>query len=751
MQPPVNDPLHSKIKGIEFKFKRVADWSSGEIQAMINDRSEWHERRKEYMPQFDNLMRTNTTGPWPGSANFNVPVTMWMLRQMHARIMAALIGDDYGFTTIPREKMDRRVAETVDQTMRWAVTSYANEWKGIGLTIDDWVWDVCKEGWGVLKDRWEIKDTKVALTEEDLEKINRSRGEQEVLESMIQIIRTFDGPCVEALDHEAILFPGDMEDGMDLNQPDLVAHLIMMSEDQINSRVEEGLWDRKIAEQILKSPSKGSSGNLQYDDMQRLKESFQGVKTISTERDAKKFPIYECFARYDVDNDGFSEDVVFYLDPRSRLIPRWTTLDRVSPKLITRPLHKVDFIRRQRRSYGIGMAELLYSIQREVNAMHNQRIDFGTIASIPFFFFKPGSGMKKEKIHLEPGMGVPLDNPATDVNFPKFNTNVLYTKAEEAQLITFAEKLLSLPPITNGQSPSPAGPTMHATGFVGLLNEIGVDFDVVLKHFKFGYESTLEAMHANMEFRMPKGYKFRVLGSQNQELTDEKGETREMESDRFAIAGNFDFKIKANSRTLNREAQKQDAMAQLTVLMNPLLLQTGIVTPYNLYNGVENALKKRGELECDLFITKPGMSEQPLTTLNEIVLCTQGEVPRIVLNDDHGKKVEALTSYMNSNIFLDLVRSRSVAPTAPEVFKKAIARHQELADSMGNQAGMQNATGSQMPLSMGARMSGEINQQTGQSLANQELEQAEAAAGAQASAQGTAADINLVDQRFGRI
>ena len=39
--------------------------------------------------------------------------------------------------------------------MHWTLTSYFNNYKGIYLTIDDWIWDVVTTGWGVCKLYWD--------------------------------------------------------------------------------------------------------------------------------------------------------------------------------------------------------------------------------------------------------------------------------------------------------------------------------------------------------------------------------------------------------------------------------------------------------------------------------------------------------------------------------------------------------------------------------------------------------------------
>lgn len=719
-----------KPNDLNFDIEELEEWTESMVDGMMADREAWHGRRKKYMPEFENLLRDNRIdGPWENSADFHVPMTMWMMKQMHARIYAALFGDGYGFVTVPQEKMDVARAKEVDQTMRWAITSYANEWEGIGLVMDDWIWDVCKEGWGVLKLAWDKRYQKMALTPDELEQFNKNASIEQVLNGMIQLVKTWDGPRIITLDHESVLFPGRARNSSDLNEPPLVAHLMEFSNEDIKARVQDGLWLRKPSEQILKGKQNNTTtGNRQVDDARRLQDAAQGVQSMGTQTPTMVNPVYECFARVDIDHDAIEEDLVYYWSPITKKITRITTLDRVNVSM-KRPLHKVDFIRRPRRTYGIGMPELLYSMNKEADAMHNQRVDFGTLASIPTFFFRPLSGMKGEKIRLRPGEGIPIANPHQDVFIPNFNNNVQFTRAEEQMVVGYAERVAALPAITGGQSPTPAGPSSTATGMTTLIAQTGFDFDVVLNRFKCGYENVIKNLHSLMMVRMPAGYSFRVLGAGNTQILDDAGmPVVNSTMTRQKLYGSFDFKIRANDRALNREVMKQDALVLGNVLMNPILIQAGIIQPDNLYNIANNILSSRGELDGDLFITNPQAAEKPLSVLNEIVMLTQGQMPRIILSDDHQAKIAALEMFMQSPQFANDVGQGIVPQNAPENFRKAIAKHEQLNAAVMAQANQANVTGQQVGTSLGARMSGDINQQTGRSVAANQVVQAEEAA-----------------------
>lgn len=722
------DPLDEKVDlGIDYGV--LSQWSDDNIDAMIADRDEWSQKRKLYMPEFEDMIRPaeKSGGAWEGAANFHVPMTQWMLKQMQARIYAALVGDGYGFSTVAQEKNDLARAAEVDRTMRWAVESYANDWRGIKLTLDDWTRDVCKEGWGVLLLNWERKFKKMALTTEELERFNQQASVEDTLENMIQIVKTFDGPTIEAIEHDAILFPGRMKDTMDLDEPPLVPVLIWMSEQQIRAKVRNNGWSKDAAEKIIAQGAQASTmtGNRQLDDTTRIRDAAQGVRWLdSFSKPKDMFPIWQCFATVDADGDGYDEDLVYWFCPHTKEVPCVTTLDRFSV-LMKRPLFKADFLRRGRSSYAIGLAELLYNSQKEATAMHRQRIDFGTMASIPFFFYKPLGGLKKEKMRLAPGKGIPSNNPRNDVYIPNFNNNITFTRNEEALVINYAEKLAGLPAITAGQSPNPIGPAATATGFAGLLNQIGFDFDLVLKNVKDSYEKMLKSMHAMMMVKMPDGLRFRVRGEGNAMSYDDKGMPVFSETNRQLLYGNFDFKIKATDKSLNREVEKQDAIVKLNMMLNPLFLQTGVVTQENIYNSVKNFLMKSGEVDTDLYITKPQVATQPLSIANEIAVILQGEKPLVVINDDHAAKVEQLNNYFSSEMYKDHLRNGYADQRSYSVYVDTVKEHEKYDQMIRAQANPSNVSGLQVGTTLGARIAGAVDQGSGLSPAAQSLRQAE--------------------------
>ena len=90
---------------------------------------------------------------------------------------------------------------------------------------------------------------------------------------------------------------------------------------------------------------------------------------------------------------------------------RLTYLERACPGKM-RPFTIKRFIDRPGSPYGIGLGEMLYGINNELDYIHNQRLDYGTLQNLPFGFIRASSELNQPKpIRLAPGTLYPTDDP----------------------------------------------------------------------------------------------------------------------------------------------------------------------------------------------------------------------------------------------------------------------------------------------------------------------------------------------------
>lgn len=736
--------LIDRIPDKNFDKDEFILWLERQHKGMENDRQDWLGRQKKYLAQWDDYISYARSGPWDSSANFHLPLTMQHIRVVVSRFKQALFSVYPWWMIAPVERMDTERIKTIDTVMKWAVQSYVNYGKGFESAIEDWIWDFVGAGWGVMKRRWELKERKAIILEEKVkEKSEENEDRLAFLRDMAQehnfqappeekeeaiakevekIIEVFNGPVVEPLAHEDILFPGALRDSMDLNEPPVVSHEFWIEESELNYRKETGYYNSDAVDETLKTgliDPGGASIDLAGSDLRMKQDKYQGVKTENAEAGVKRARIAESYCRYDIDKDGIDEELVVHWCPRSRSLLRWTYLDRIT-KTGKRMLHKIDFIRRPRRSYALGLREMLFPINQELDSMHNLRMDYGNLANIPFFFYRATSGMKPEKIRLEPGMGYPLDDPNNDIHIPRFSNSTSWGFQEETNLTTWAEKLSGVTSMQSGMPSERVGASRTASGMMALLNESNSVQDNPLGHLKLGYADLLRGILADIQERIPDGLMVRVLGSMGIQENSPDGSPLFKQINRVDIAGKVDFIIMANSQSSNRELEKQRAMLISQSLRDPLLLQLGITNPGGIYTATRNFLEKNDVLTIDEYITRPELVRPALPLYDEIAAITQGLVPHVVLNDNHRAKIKGLMQFYQSPQFQQGIQLGVNAKDAAEAMNVTVGIHRIFDQQVRSQQQMQNTTGLQISPSLGARMSGMVGE-TGRALPHEAI------------------------------
>lgn len=718
-----------KVKQIDALLKtnydltKLEEWLKYQREYMQEDRSRWMARQEKFLTSWDDYITFKRTGRWKESSNLHLPLQMQVVKAFHARCKQAIFSVRPWWMLLPVEEMDQERLKKIDTVMMWACQSYVNYNKGIETAIDDWIWDFATVGWGIMKRRWDVVKRKAIIIEEkepkemaqNMDRLDMlaemaqkeekgdelSEEEAEVVaEEVAKIITAFDGPVIEPWPHEDFLMPGGFADSTDLNLPHAIGFDYRLTESQLVLNKKTGLFDSGVVDHILekalRKPGEKEIDRYGKDSLKLAQDRTQGVDTVNAKAGVSQANMTEFMCRFDLDEDGVEEELVVHYNTDTYKIARWTYLDRLT-MTGKRPAHKIDLIRRPRRSYALGLVEITHPLSEEMDAIHNMRMDYGNITNIPFFFYRAGSGLKPEKIRLEPGMGYPLDDPQSDINFPRFSNSTAWGFQEENNIVGWSEKLTSITSMNSGIPSQRVGASRTASGMSALLNEANVNLDVMLGRFKLGYAELLQGLLADMQERMPNDLQVRVQGKDGSLQLNSNGQPIILKPTRMDIAGKVDFFLLANSYTSNREQEKQNSIVLSQLLFNPILLQTGIVQPINIYNTMKNVLEKHNVMGINNFITEPQAIMPPLPLYDEIAAITQGLVPRIVWHDNHQAKLEGLKMFSQHPSFMKGIETGLNSKNAMEALNVAVGLHSMMLNAIAAQAqGAQNVAGMQV-------------------------------------------------------
>ncbi len=589
--------LFKKLEDQDIALKVTNTWEEG-----LAHRSLWSERQQAWMSSWDEHLTADTDGHFEGSSQLHIPMPFIVCKTMHARFLQA-IWQDPPFNVKAQNEASTDSIALVRDVLRYYLIRGANHNKGIGKVVDGWVWDWITQGSGVMKARWDIQYSSfidvrpvkkpgppVFAVVDGKETAQQTFVDAE--EEFVNQKKCFDGPIFDLVDLEDLLIVGGKGDP---EEADSCIQREYLTASQLWTLADRKIFKAEAVKEIIEGGPDRESGATGTDIKQDRARN-AGKASLDNEQDLDRYEILEAYLRVDVDGSGINSDVIVWVHKKSKTLLRATYLYRVSKRGM-RPFFKADFHPRKGQEYGVGMVELLYPLSKEMDAIHNMRIDFGLVSVMPFGFYKPTSGIDPETIQLEPGALIPVDNPQTDVYFPNLGNRTVFGMQEEAAIQSMVERLTSISDLNLGLTSS-QGATRTATGARAVMSEMSSNLDVYLRRLNWGWERALIYLLDTLQQRVPKGLTFRLTGDSGAEIFRTINSAKDIE-------GDFDVEVSPNSSSSNPQMQQEVAQQIFGLVANPLAIQLGAVTPANFYAALENQMRALGVRDFSKYITKP--------------------------------------------------------------------------------------------------------------------------------------------------
>jgi hypothetical protein len=585
-----------------------------EVWNTVNTRrQEWLHRQRSMLLEFDEFVDPIYEATQGWSSTLHRPIALTHAKTYHARFVAALLGVDPPFTVKARQAANQDRSQLVQELMRYTLKDWANDYQGIDEVIDAWLWQWVTTGCGILKTRWERKySTFLDVVQKEQpgppEFVVGPDGREQVIRrpQLVEVEETvqktcFDGPMIEWVPAEDVAIDGGEGDPQ---KADSVIQQKYMTASELWTLADMGVFRADMIKKVIEAgESTISAEPVNMIKVDRTDAAGTGTPDKTTDLD--RYQILEAYMKLDVNSSGINSEVIIWVHKDTGTILRATYLRRVMPSGLV-PYSKIDFHKRHGEDYGVGIIELLYSLTKECDAVANMRLDFGLISSMPFGFYRPTVSQNAEdRIPYEPGTLLPLDNPSSDVYFPNLGNRTAFGFQEEQALQQSIERLTSISDISLGIVGG-QGATRTATGTRALLGESNANLDIFLRRMNRGWKRTLIYVFQLLQQKLPPGFQFRLLG-------DDGNMYWETVKDPKAIEGAFDFELESNSASSNKLIQIETANSVLQLVLNPLLIQMGVVSSAGIYNAVRDKMKVEGIRDFSRYITKPQGYTESLT------------------------------------------------------------------------------------------------------------------------------------------
>jgi hypothetical protein len=675
--------IPKKLANLEKKdLKKLSEWLIRQLSDIETERTAFMNRLLRYRALWLDFITTGMSPVFDGAHDVHIPMAFEKIKAMHARIYQAVLGISPPFTIQPRDQIAEIQRFEKEQLLSFLILDYANEGNGWEATVDKDIWNFVADGTSVTKQPW-LRDVRKFMDVEEVFK-GFKNGKAEYEEKEIEKEEViYDGPMLANVALEDFYITGKRTDTADA--ADLVGEKNEWSKSELIKMTRLGFFFEDEVQKIIDSDPLNAAADRNM-DRSFLKQQQQDLAGIDKENSGiKRYPIVEAYCRYDIDDDGIDEELVVWIERNSGLILRLTYLERACPGA-TRPYVIKRYVDRPGSPYGIGMAEMLFGLNSEMDYIHNQRLDYGTIQNLPWGFVRAASGSNTAKpIRLAPGMLYPTDDPQSDVHFPQMRGGTAYGFQEEAMVTRYADNI-SLPPIALG-SQSSQGAARTATGAAAVVSEMNTNTDIHIKRYQRGYKRNLKILDQQVTELLPLGIAVRIVGPEGR-ATMKRFENRK------PLRFQSDYELTANSVNSNKALQRESAQSLLNMLLNPVAIQAGIVNPKNLYNAYKNVLQNSEVHNVEAYISSPeGTDTSPYSAKDELSMIYAGVQPPVYMQDRHAEKLEFYKNFESAEDF-----GWFSTPEHLEMYGKLKSEHAKYAQAIEAQAAQAAQSGAQNPM-----------------------------------------------------
>jgi hypothetical protein len=477
---------------------------------------------------------------------------------LHSRIFPSVWNENLIYWK-PMEKTDLENIENITKFMKWVIKEI-----GTREVIDDYVHNLILDGTAVLKIRWypEWKWIQRKLPRKDFS-FRRIKnvlmtwfGGKKQIQTEKQLYdityeyKKFERCKIEVIDLEDVGFPLFSIPSAREEELEYIWHRFYPSYDQL---VE--LQDMDVYVNVDKI-------GIHIEEQIKL----EGTKKADVEAEHTRITQnkynqrLECIEMYMRHN---GEDVIVTIDRKTKTFLGAKSIFSIS-KIGERPFIIGQLIRRTNRLIGKGIAELVMPHQKEMDAIHNQRLDAGTMAINPIGVYRAGSGFEPEKIEIEPGLWIPVDD-INDAKWIVVPNNVMVSFQEEKMLMELIEKITSVGAYQSGQESDIIRSRATARGTMAIIQQGEVRFNILGKRIQGSVSRMLNKILRQYQEKIPPGLAMRVLGPDGEQLFPENIASED-------LAGNYDSYMVMDATGGSKDVDRQiRATAYELLMQNPLV------------------------------------------------------------------------------------------------------------------------------------------------------------------------------------
>lgn len=523
-------------------------------------RTEWEDNLKEAMDLHAGV-REPKSDPWPNCSNVTTMATATHVKLMHSKLFPAVWNENMVYWR-PVSADDIENAENVGDFMKWVVRQEMQ----LGDEVDDYLYDLIVTGTIALKIRWDVEYRTVRAKDSPT-------GYKEIARE-----RAF----VENIPIDEVYLPSMW---LGENQSEYIGQDVWKRIPEIEALRERGHF---VCTDEDMEKLKAHVEDQMPEGIRKHRNDYTGIAQYNAFVSSYPIRLIECYTCCPLSD--YKKDSVFVIAYDAGVYMSGKPLTAVSPTG-NRPWVIGQFIRRPGSPYGVGLPEIMKGLAAELDAIHNQRIDAGSVTIAPFGFYRAASSFKPEKVQIGPGTMIPVDD-IKDVNVVQFQGNLATSFQEERIIIEYMEKLTATSAYQMGRESDIVKSRATATGTMAIIQQGEQAYTLLGIRTQRIISKMLTKVLQMYQAFMPSGLADRILGEEPGELLFENG------LDIEDIAGGYDAYMALDAVAGSKQMERQ-ANAVMVQMASQLLAMAQDPRGYAM---AEDFLKSIGKIDVEKYL-----------------------------------------------------------------------------------------------------------------------------------------------------
>lgn len=565
--------------------------------------------RKEYLDKVVDVLdkyegKITQTPSYTGEFLASSRVVTMVVETLHSILYPTIWNEDLQYWQ-PVGKEDIETSEAVNKFMAWD----AKYTKMIQF-VDDWCKRIILEGTVITKTRWVTEFKWVQVKTPKLQAIGKKvmrtiknvlTGRNVDFEITDQDYNISYEPrkveyCVtDLIPLEDVGFPVYNSNRTKVNKLDHIWHRTRPYIYEIDAMEAQGLYEAgstlKVSEAIEKLIMDQQATSKQRMDA-------EGSTNISHCKAATPASVVEWYGMCEM--DGKWHDIVVWFEEKSETILAATHLRNIN-KYSNRPFSIAQLIPRPGRMYGMSIGEIVKEHQRTLDEMLNININAAKMGVNPPGFYRAASGFDPEKIFLQPGIMIPVDD-INDAVWKTIPNNILPTSAEMKFILELVQQIVGIGSYQSGQESSVTRTRSTARGTLALISQGERRFNVLGKRLQYHIAEVMKSKLEYYQQFLPPAFAERILGSDGAVLFPDG-------LDNSDLAGEYDLFLTLDSTGGSKSLKVENAVQMYGAYMgNPLVQQD----PARMWEVSARPLIEAGEINVERYLgpKPPSLEEQ---------------------------------------------------------------------------------------------------------------------------------------------